>query len=90
MTFAKITTDDVKGKIKAYVGEGEFLPDKLETFGGTALCRIQNLQGLMNFMCMNGYEHHVAMNRSLSARVLEEAFGKYLGWEVYLHGKETL
>lgn len=85
MTYAKITTDDVNGKIKMYIGEGEFLDDKLESFGGLALCKIPNLQGLMDYMCNNGFEHHVAMSRSLSAKVLKEALGKYLGFEVYHH-----
>lgn len=85
MTYAKITTDDKNGKIKVYVGEGEFLGDKIDSFGGLALCKIKNLQELMKYMCDNGFEHHVAMNRSLSADILEEAFGKYLGWEVYRH-----
>jgi L-fucose isomerase-like protein len=85
MTFAKITTDDVNGKIKVYVGEGEFLDNRLDSFGGLALCKIPRLQELMNFMCENGFEHHVAMNRSRTAKVMEEALGKYLGWEVYRH-----
>lgn len=85
MTFAKISTDDTDGKIKAYIGEGEFLGDKINSFGGTAVCKIDNLQGLMNYLCSNGFEHHVAMGRSLSAKVLEEALGKYLGWQVYRH-----
>lgn len=85
MTFAKISTDDIHGKIKVCLGEGEFLADRLDTFGGVALCKIPNLQVLMDYMCNNGFEHHVAMNRSLSAKVLKEALGKYLGWEVYLH-----
>ncbi|HBE80929.1 MAG TPA: fucose isomerase [Firmicutes bacterium] len=85
MTFIKISTDDIHGKIKTYIGEGEFLDQKINSFGGLALCKIPNLQKLMNYICQNGYEHHVAMNRSLSAGLLEEALGKYLGWEVYLH-----
>ncbi len=85
MTFAKITTDDFNGKIKVYLGEGEFLDKKINSFGGLALCKIPNLQKLMDFICQNGFEHHVAMNRSLTAKVLREALGKYLGWEVYNH-----
>ena len=85
MTYAKITTDDRNGKIKVYVGEGEFLGNKIDSFGGLALCKIKNLQELMKYICANGFEHHVAMNRSLSADILEEALGKYLGWEVYRH-----
>lgn len=85
MTFAKITTDDRNGKIKFYVGEGEILGDKVETKGGVALCHINNLQSLLKYICSNGFEHHVAMSRSHSAAILEEALGKYLGWEVYRH-----
>lgn len=85
MTFAKISTDDPAGKIKVYLGEGEFLDDKIDSFGGLALCRIPRLQALMNYLCQNGFEHHVAMSHSLSAKVLEEALGKYMGWEVYRH-----
>jgi L-fucose isomerase-like protein len=85
MTYAKITTDDKNGKIKLYVGEGEFLKDRMDTEGGVAVCQVPDLQGLLNHICKNGYEHHVAMNRGLVADVLEEALGNYLGWDVYRH-----
>ncbi|RKX98130.1 MAG: hypothetical protein DRZ90_03970, partial [Spirochaetes bacterium] len=41
--------------------------------------------GLLGYMCANGFEHHVAMNRSLTADALKEALGKYMGWDVYQH-----
>ena len=85
MTFAKITTDDKNGKIKLYVGEGEFLKDPVKTEGGVAVCSVPDLQGLMRYMTQNGFEHHVAMNRSNVAGVLEEALGNYLGWDVHRH-----
>lgn len=85
MTFAKITTDDKNGKIKLYVGEGEFLKDRMDTEGGVAVCAVPDLQGLLRYMTKNGFEHHVAMNRAHIAGVLEEALGNYLGWEVYRH-----
>lgn len=85
MTFAKITTDDRNGRMKAYVGEGEFLPDPVDTKGGVALCHIPELQSLLRFITRNGFEHHVAMNRAKVADVMEEALGNYLGWEVYRH-----
>ncbi len=84
-TFARISTDDTNGIIKAYVGEGEFTDDPVETVGGVAVCKVPGCQKLMDYLCSEGFEHHVAMNRSLSAKVLEEAFGKYLGWKVYRH-----
>lgn len=85
MTFAKVSTDDIKGKVKVYFGEGELTEDPVTTVGGVAVCKINNLQTLLNYMCKNGFEHHIAINRSNSARVLEEALGNYLGWEVYRH-----
>ncbi len=85
MTYTRISTDEVMGTIKAYVGEGEFTADPVDTMGGVAVCHIDNLQKLMNFMCENGFEHHVAMNRGHVADVLEEAFSKYMGWDVYRH-----
>lgn len=85
MTFAKISTDDVWGTMKAYIGEGEFMDDKVNTCGGIAVCKVPNLQNLLDFICKNGFEHHVAMNRSNCAKVLNEAFENYLGWEVYWH-----
>ena len=85
MTFAKISTDDICGKIKAYVGEGAFTSDEIRTPGGPAVCQVDNLQQLMDHLCRNGFEHHVAMNRSRSARIIEEALANYLGWDVYRH-----
>jgi L-fucose isomerase-like protein len=39
----------------------------------------------MQFICLNGFEHHAAMNASHCAAPTAEALSKYLGWEVYLH-----
>ncbi len=85
-TYFRISTDDVNGKITSYTGEGEFSGKELDTFGGYGVCHIPNLQGLLRFICENGFEHHVAVNLSRSKDVLQEAIGKYLGWEIYTHG----
>ena len=85
MTFVKITTDDTMGVIKAYIGEGEFTDDPAVLDGGIAVCEVPELQELLAYICSEGFEHHVAMSRSLSADVLEEAFANYMGWEVYRH-----
>jgi L-fucose isomerase-like protein len=89
MTYCKITTDDCNGRIRFYVGEGDFLDDPVETRGGVSVCRVPDLQGLMRFITRNGFEHHVAMNRARVADVLEEALGNYLGWDVHRHGGGT-
>jgi L-fucose isomerase-like protein len=85
MTFARVSTDDPDGAILAYVGEGEFTDDPLETFGGRGVVKIDELQDLLHFICENGFEHHVVVSKSSQADVLYEAFDKYLGWDVYYH-----
>lgn len=85
LTYGRISTDDPKGIIKAYLGEGELTNDPLTTFGNRAVAQIVDLQGLMKYVCRNGFEHHVVMNASKTASILEEALSNYMGWEVYAH-----
>jgi L-fucose isomerase-like protein len=86
MTFFRISTDDVAGMVKAYLGEGEMTADPVTNFqGGSAVCRVPDLQSLLDFMCKNGFEHHVAVTRGHSAAVLAEAIDTYLGWDLYWH-----
>ena len=85
VTFGRVSTDDVAGKIRTYVGEGSFTDDQLKTFGTRAVVEVPKLQKLMRFVCREGFEHHAAMNKSHAAGVLAEAFRTYLGWDVYYH-----
>jgi L-fucose isomerase-like protein len=85
MTYFRISTDDRRGVIKSYLGEGNITDDPYGMDGGIAVCEIPNLQNLMKYMCKNGFEHHVAMVRSHVSEILEEAIGNYLGWEIYNH-----
>jgi L-fucose isomerase-like protein len=85
MTYARFSTDDSEGKIRGYLGEGEFTNDPLETFGGAGVARIPRLQNLLRYICERGFEHHVAANLSNTASVVHEAATKYLGWEIYWH-----
>jgi L-fucose isomerase-like protein len=84
-TYCRVSTDDLNGKILAYVGEGELTNDPLKTFGGYGVVKVPNLQGLLKYICENGFEHHTAINLSQTAAAVNEALGKYLGWEVYYH-----
>ncbi|UCE99434.1 MAG: L-fucose/L-arabinose isomerase family protein [Planctomycetota bacterium] len=84
-TFCRTTTDDVAGLISAYVGEGEFTNDKLDTFGGYGIIKIPNLQALMQYVCKMGFEHHVPLNMCQKADAVAEALDTYMGWEVYRH-----
>jgi len=84
-TFCRTSTDDAAGLITAYVGEGKFTSDKLETFGGAGVIQIPNLQVLLQYICNMGFEHHIAVNMSTKADAIAEAMSTYLGWDVYRH-----
>jgi len=84
-TFCRTTTDDAGGTIAAYVGQGEFTNDKLNTFGGYGVMKIANLQSLMQYICRLGFEHHVAVSKSQKADAIAEALGNYMAWDVYRH-----
>jgi L-fucose isomerase-like protein len=86
-SYCRVSTDDRAGKIRAYVGEGEMTKDPLTTFGGYGVARIPRLQGLLRHICANGFEHHVAINPTRVAASVEEAFTRYLGWDVYNHDR---
>jgi L-fucose isomerase-like protein len=85
LTFCRVSTDDLNGRIMAYVGEGELTEDPMTTFGGYGVVHVPRLQTLLHHICDNGFEHHVAINPSLVADVVYEALSKYLGWDVYYH-----
>jgi L-fucose isomerase-like protein len=80
-----MSTADCDGSLAAYVGEGAFTDDKLDTFGGYGVIEIPDFQGLLNFICENGFEHHVAANLSQVGAATAEALDKYLDWYVYHH-----
>jgi len=84
-TYLRVSTDDLNGKIVAYLGEGEITDDPLKTFGGYGVVKVPDLQGLLHYICDNGFEHHVSINLTEVADGVDEALTKYLGWEVYYH-----
>jgi len=85
LTIARISTDDVNGRCKAYVAEGRFLDDPLDTFGSRAVVEIPNFQPLLKLICKVGFEHHCAMSPAHTADAVAEALENYLDWEVFRH-----
>ncbi len=85
MTYFRVSTDDVIGEVRGYIGEGQFTDDPLSTFGGAGVVEIPEMQRLLHFICENGFEHHVAASLSSCADAVEEATSKYLRWEIYRH-----
>ena len=88
ITACGVVTDDNNGKIKAYVAEGDLVDQKIATFGGYGAIRVPRFQKLLNYICMNGFEHHAAINPSNVAKPITEAFRRYKGWDVYTHNDE--
>ena len=84
-TFFRISTDDTKGCIKAYVGEGKMTDDEYGMDGCIVVTEVPELQKLMKYICKNGFEHHVALVRADVAGIIEEAIDSYLGWNLYVH-----
>jgi L-fucose isomerase-like protein len=84
-SFTRVSTDDVNGTVRAYLGEGEIVDDALETFGGYGVAHIPGLQSLLNHICSRGFEHHVAINQSQVSAGVYEALHGYFGWDVYYH-----
>lgn len=82
ITFGSIKTED--GKIYAFVTEGKFTDDPIEEefFGSGKVCEKENLNAVSNYMGNNGYKHHLCVVFGNLQSVINEAFGKYLGYEV--------
>ena len=85
MSFARYSTDDRRGVIRGYVGNGQFTDDPLTTFGGAGVVEIPQMQKLLHYICREGFEHHVAANFSETASAVHEAAVRYLGWESHFH-----
>jgi L-fucose isomerase-like protein len=84
-TYCRVSTNDFAGKIYAYMGEGQMTSDPLNTFGGVGVVQVPKFQKLLQYICNNGFEHHVAVNPGLTGQAIHEAMSKYLGWDVYYH-----
>ncbi|NLY90198.1 MAG: fucose isomerase [Firmicutes bacterium] len=84
-TYCRVSTDDLTGQIRAYVGEGEITDEALDTFGGYGVMKVPQMQDLLRYICENGFEHHVALCPGAVADVINEAFTKYLNWQLYYH-----
>lgn len=85
MTYFRMDSDDARGELRAYLGEGDFTDDPFPMDGGIAVCRVNNLRTLLSHICSEGFEHHVGMTRGHWSSTVMEAVTKYLGWNVYFH-----
>ena len=89
LTIARVSTDDLSGFISAYVAQGEFTDDPLNTFGTRAVVDVPKLPSLMHVICEQGFEHHAAMSRSHCGDAVAEALSRYKGWRTYHHQRPS-
>jgi len=76
-------TQDNQGAFQVALAQGAVEPNKAETFGAYGWVRIPGMARLYKNVLLRHFPHHVAMNRSHVGNVLWEAFGNYLGFEVF-------
>ncbi len=86
-TLLRIETDDLLGKMKAILSEGEYTDDRLITFGGYGVVEIPNLQELLKKLCQGGFAHHVAASLSQVGDIVYEALSNYLEYNIEFHNK---
>jgi L-fucose isomerase-like protein len=82
LTLSRVTQDP-GGAWKAVVAHGDIEDNPATTFGTYGWCRIPHLQDLYRNVLLRHFPHHVAMTQGSVGDVLWEAFGNYLGFEVY-------
>ncbi len=79
-------TQDVEGKHKVAIVQGAVETNEAKTFGAYGWVRIPGIGKMYKNVLLRHFPHHVAMNRSHVGNVLWEAFGNYLGFDVYTNG----
>ena len=81
-TFGGLLTDS--GRVKVYLGDGEFTTDKVpdDFFGVAGVAQVRGLQDVLMFIGERGYRHHVVLTPAVVRKPVEEALVKYLGFDV--------
>ena len=81
-TFGSMLTAD--GKLEFYLGRGRFTRDRIpkDFFGCAGVAQITNLQDVLQAIGYMGHRHHTSVTPGLVAAPLQEAFEKYLSYEV--------
>lgn len=82
VTVGSFKTED--GQMCAFVTEGIFTDDYVGDgfFGCGAVFAKEDLPEMMDYMCSEGYRHHVAITKGNWAQSVTEAFDKYLEYNI--------
>lgn len=88
LTLSRVTQDP-DGSWKVMIAEGQIEDNAASTFGAYGWCRIPNLQSLYRNVLLAHFPHHVGITGGHVGNVLYEAYGNYLGFDVYVDGQAT-
>lgn len=72
------------GELHAFAAEGELTDEALPEvfFGCGSVFKKEGADDVLRYMATNGYRHHVAVTKGNCAAAVEEAFTKYLGYNI--------
>jgi L-fucose isomerase-like protein len=81
-TFSSMMT--AGGRLKFYVGEGQFTEDPVpdDFFGCAGVAEIPNLEDVLLHVARNGHRHHVSVAPGHTGTALGEALENYLDCDV--------
>ena len=82
VTLCRATQDNAGGN-KVVLAQGVVEANEATTFGAYGWVRLPGIDRLYKNVLLRHFPHHVAMSRSTVGNVLWEAFGNYLGFDVY-------
>jgi hypothetical protein len=73
-----------EGQLKFYLGQGRFTEDPIpaDFFGCAGVAHIPDLQETLQTIGSMGHCHHLAVTPGSHAAPVQEAFVKYLGYQV--------
>ena len=87
-TFGSMLTEG--GKLKFYLGEGEFTNDPIpaDFFGCGGVAHFDRLQDVLLHVGRNGYRHHTSVAEGHHLPAVREALADYLGFAVSVPQEE--
>lgn len=81
-TYSSMKTEN--GEMQFYIGQGDFVDEPVpqEYFGVYGVAKVGNLQDVLQYICNNGYRHHVCLTRGDYTNAIIEAASNYLGYKI--------
>ncbi len=81
-TYSSMKTHN--GELHFYIGQGELVDEPVppEYFGVYGVAKVEHLQDVLQYLCTNGYRHHVCLTRGYYSDAVLEAASRYLEYHI--------